>query len=243
MRKFVDLHLIAPIKNLAEFESFIRKASMLGYKMVGVPLPANIEKEKIEQLKSIAENFNLDLVTRLNLKPESAGNLLKNLRRYRRKFEVISVRCLSKAVARQAAKDRRVDLLDFIENPKKRFFDKAEAELASNSLAALEIEAKQILISPFPRRIHLISRIRTEIEIAIKYDIPVVFSSGADNLIYMRTPRDLAAFFSTLLDLSKEDALNFLSNVPKSLVERNREKLSENFVAPGIRIVKRGSDC
>ena len=110
MRKFVDLHLIAPIKNLAEFESFIRKASTLGYKMVGVPLPANIEKEKIEQLKSIAKNFNLDLVTRLNLKPESARNLLKNLRRYRRKFEVISVRCLSKAVARQAAKDRRVDL-------------------------------------------------------------------------------------------------------------------------------------
>ena len=46
-----------------------------------------------------------------------------------------------------------------------------------------------------------------------------------------------------LFGLDEVSGVNAVSSTPVALVERNREKLSEKFVAPGVRIVKEGLDC
>ena len=66
--------------------------------------------------------------------------------------------------------------------------------------------------------------------------------SGADEPILMRRPRELA-YLATLLDLTLEEALDALSKVPLAMLDRNRAKLDPGFVAPGIRVVRRGEDC
>jgi ribonuclease P/MRP protein subunit RPP1 len=220
----------------------IEKASWLGYRLLGVPLSSNISKEKIEQFKEIAKNFGIDLVSRVNLTPKNNKELLRNLRRLRRKFEIIAVKCTSKAVSRQAAKDRRVDIIYFPNEIKKRFFDEAEAELASNALAALEIEIMQIPVMSKIQRIRFVSKVRAEIKIAERYNVPVVLSSGASDPMLLRKPRELAAL-AILFDMSMEKALKAISEIPISIIKRNREKLSPNFVAPGVKVVKRGKDC
>jgi len=242
LKKFADLNLNIQTENLELFERAIRKASWLGYKIVGVPLPPKITKEKIEQLKKIAKNFGVDFASRVNLFPLNPQELLRNLRRLRRKFEIIAVNCHLKSVARQAAKDRRVDIIYFPNQIKKRFFDKAEAELARQALAALEIEVMQIPTLPRRQRIQLISKLRNEIKIAEKYRIPVIISSGISNLMLMRRPREMAAL-ATLFDMPMEKALKSVSEVPFSILERNREKLSPNFVAPGLKVIRKGKDC
>ena len=242
MRKFADLNLNIQTENLELFESTVRKASWLGYKIIGVPLPPKTTKEKITQLKEIAENFGIDLASRVNLSPSNPQELLQNLRRLRRKFEIIAVNCHLKSVARQAAKDRRVDIIYFPNEIKKRFFDKAEAELAKQALAALEIEIMQIPTLPRIQRTQLISRLRNEVKIAEKYQIPIVISSGVSNPILMRRPREMAAL-ATLFDIPMEKALKSVSEIPHSILERNREKLSPNFIAPGLKIVRKGKDC
>jgi RNase P/RNase MRP subunit p30 len=69
-----------------------------------------------------------------------------------------------------------------------------------------------------------------------------VLSSGASNEILLRKPVEMAALAS-LFDLSKESALEAVSKNPVAIVKRNREKLSPQFVAPGIRVVRKGKDC
>jgi len=242
LKKFADLNLNIPTENLELFEKIIRKASQLGYKIIGVPLTPKISKEKIEQLKGIAKNFGIDLVSRVNLSPSNPHELLQTLRKLRRKFEIIAVNCHLKSIARQAAKDRRVDVLYFPNEIKKRFFDKAEAELASQALAALEIEIMQIPILPKIQRVQLISKLRNEIKIAKKFQIPIVISSGTSNPMLMRRPRDMAAL-AILFDMPMEKALKSISEIPQLILKRNREKLSPNFVAPGLKIVRKGNDC
>jgi len=242
LKKFADLNLNIQTENLELFEKVIRRASWLGYKIIGVPLPPKIVKEKIEQLKEIAKNFGVDLASRVNLSPSNPQELLRNLRKLRRKFEIIAVNCRSKSVARQAAKDRRVDIIYFPNEIKRRFFDKAEAELASQALAALEIEIMQIPILPKIQRIQLISRLRNEVKIAEKYKIPIVISSGASTSILMRRPREMAAL-AILFDMPMERALKSISEIPCSILQRNREKLSPNFIAPGLKVVRKGKDC
>jgi RNase P/RNase MRP subunit p30 len=134
-----------------------------------------------------------------------------------------------------------VDLLHFsATNLRRRFFDEAEAELASQAFSSLEIAMAPILQLAGASRIPLLSRLRREVVTAKKFRVPITISSGATDEIFMRGPRDYAAL-ATLFDLPTSSALKALSENPYVTVERNRKKLNPNYVAPGIHIVGRNS--
>jgi RNase P/RNase MRP subunit p30 len=239
MKLFADLNLRVPLEDQNKTESIIRKASELGYSLVGIPIYPQATKEQISQLKHICNDAKVDLATRVNLSPRNPNELLHSLRRYRRKFEIVAVRCHTKNVARKAAKDRRVDLLHFsVTNLRKRFFDESEAELASQAFSSLEIELTPILQLTSYSRIRLLSRLRKEVAIAERFKVPITLTSGATDKQLMRRPHDYAAV-TTLFDLPVSSALRGLSENPWVTVERNREKLSSGYVAPGIRVVGR----
>ena len=239
MRRFVDLRLCPSPKNHDQAEKMILKSSELGYRLVGIPLSLSVTQDETSLLKKICKDAKIDFVARVDFAPKTPGELLQDLRRFRRKFEVVSVTCTSKRVARQAAKDRRVDLLSFpATDIHKRFFDRAEAELASKALSCLEIEMAPLLSLSGYSRIRLLSRLQREVAIAKKFNVPVVISSGATNEYLMRSPHDYAAL-AILFDMPLPYALGALSEAPLTIVERNREKLSPAYVAPGVRVVRR----
>jgi ribonuclease P/MRP protein subunit RPP1 len=241
-RAFADLHLRANPKDQQTFERFIRRAARLGYSYVSAPFISELKDDEVSKLKSTCKEAGLDFVLRADLRPRTENDLMTVLRRIRRKFEVICVICDTKEVARQAAKDRRVDLLNFPSlDYHKRFFDRSEAELACNSLAALEIDVKPLLVLDGPSRIRFLSSLRREIAIAQEFHVPLIVSSGVADERFMRMPRDMASL-AFLFGLDEADALDAVSSNPIAIIKRNREKLSSRFVAPGISIVKEGSD-
>lgn len=242
-RAYADLHLRPDLGSDKLVERMLRKASHIGYRLVAVPLPQNFPEEKIEQLKRICKENRIDFASRLDLNPKNTKELTKNLRKHRRRFEIVAVICKSKQIARQAAKDRRVDLLNFpSHDPRKRFFDKAEAELASNALTSMEIDVNLLLTLEGRARIRLLSSLRREVTIAEDFHIPIVISSGVSRELLMRGPRETAALAS-LFDLAKTYSTEAISKNPMAIVRRNREKLNPKFVAPGVKLIRRGKDC
>ena len=242
MTRFIDLHLCVPFSNIEKQKRMLVKASELGYRLVGIPIPSNASSNDVKNLSKICREIGLDFVTRVDLDPKNPGELLKDLRRLRRSFEIVSVLCASKPVARQAAKDHRVDLLSFpATKTRDRFFDSAEAELASESSASLEIDLAPIISLKGFSRTRLISILIRELVIAKSFHVPIVISSGANKEFLLRSPQDYAAL-TLLFDLDSSLALSGLSEVPLTIVERNTQKLSTGFVMPGLWVVKRGKD-
>ena len=239
MTKFVDLHLCTPLKNDEQSKKIIAKSAELGYQLVAVPFPPLVKQEEVERIKKICSDVGIDLSTRVDLSPKDKRELLSSLRSFRRRFEVVSVLCTSKPVARQAARDRRVDLLSFpIAGTRKTFFDGAEAELASESFASLEIDMAQLLLFEGFQRTRCISTLRREATVAKRFGVPVILSSGEVGEYLLRKPQDYASL-AMLFDMDLALALKALSDVPLTIVQRNRQKLSPEFVAPGISIVRR----
>jgi RNase P/RNase MRP subunit p30 len=242
-RVYADLHLRPTFRDDEEFSRLVKKALRLGYGLVGVTVPSRASDEQRRKLLEIGDACGVDLVSRVDLRPRSAEELLADLRRVRRRFEVVSVLCDSKSVARQAAKDRRVDFLNFPGvDFRRRFFDVAEAELASCALACLEIDVKPLLTLEGRLRVRLLSCLRREAATAVEFGVPVVLSSGVSDEFLMRKPMELASLGS-LFDLCGAEAVDAVSGSPVAVVKRNRMKLSPRFVAPGIRVVRRGRDC
>ena len=241
-RTFADLHLLMDLQSRPNDSRIISKIATLGYDLVAVPLSSETDENATRTVRDLCNEANIDFASRVDLKPKTPNDLMRQLRKFRRKFEVICVICENKEVARQAAKDRRVDLLNFPSfDFRRRFFDRAEAELASHCLAALEIDVKPLLTLEGPMRIRLLSSLRRETFIAKEFHIPVVISSGANSGMLLRKPREQAAL-ANLFDLGETNALEAVSLNPMQIVERNRQKLGSKFVAPGIKVIKEGKE-
>jgi len=242
-RAYADLHLCANISDSSQVSRLISKASTLGYRLVAVPLSPRTPEHQLEQVQRVCEEVAIGFASRVDLKPRTPEELLKDVRKLRRRFELVAVMCESKAVARQAAKDRRVDLLNFPQPDFRRaFFDSAEAELASACLASLEVDIRPLLTQEGAARVRLLSLLRKEVQTAKEFHVPIVLSSGVSEELLIRRPLDLAAL-SFLLGLDKVVATEAVSKNPMAIVRRNREKLSPRFIAPGIRVIRRGKDC
>jgi len=239
-RAFADLHLQVSPKSQQATQRLINRATKFGYSVISIPLVSGKLRDELVKLRITCSEAGLDLVSRADFHPRTQNELTHFLRKFRRQFEVICVNCDSKEVARQAAKDRRVDLLSFSSlDYRKRFFDRSEAELASCSLAALEVDVKPLLVLAGPPRVRLLASLRREVAIASEYGVPLVVSSGVAEEHLMRTPRDMASL-AFLFGLDQASALDATSTNPLAIVKRNREKLRGHFVAPGISIIKEG---
>jgi ribonuclease P/MRP protein subunit RPP1 len=239
-RAFADLHLRVNGKDSGQLARLTGKAAELGYKMVAAPFSLDASQDEVRTIKSACSEVGLDFVSRVDVRPRSQNELLSLLRKLRRRFEVICVLCESKEIARQAAKDHRVDLLGFpFLDYRDRFFDRAEAELASCGAAAFEVDAKPLLVLEGASKVRFLSTLRREISVALEFRLPIVLSSGVSEPLLLRKPREMA-LLASLFGLTGDCALDSVSKNPVELVERNRAKLSAGFVAPGIRVVKQG---
>jgi len=234
LRKFVDLHLKPPADAIGR-RRMLELAARLGFSGLGVVLEGKAD----ESVGDITSDKRLDIVSRVDLKPNSPRELTAALGRVRRRFEVVAVDCKSKSVARQAAKDNRVDVLNFpvsVQARRRAGFDRQEASLAAGSNCMYEINVSDLLgkgpmvVSGF------LSIIREEVHNAKRYAVPIVVSSGAGDPLHMREPRGLAAVLC-LLDIGEEEGLDTVSTNPSMIIEANREKSGQRFVAPGVRVV------
>ncbi|MDP2899421.1 MAG: RNase P subunit p30 family protein [Candidatus Bathyarchaeota archaeon] len=215
MRHYVDLHLRPSTPEQAQ--EMTNLAIELGYRHVALTKQAN------------GIDGRITVATRVDIEARRSGELLDALKRSRRRFTIISVKCLSKEVARMAARDDRVDLLQFPDDPaqrKQNWLDHHEAALTEGTGRAYEINASDLIATSPTRLAKAINMIKRDLAVATRHDIPVVLSSGAATPLAMREPRALTALAS-LLDIDEEYASDMISTIPEAILERNRDKLGE----------------
>ena len=220
MRPFTDLCL-----NPYNPEEILSLAKYLGYTSIG--------------LTEKAETNTIDIVKRLDLNPKNPNDLLRNLRSQRWKSEIITVNCRTKSVARQAGRDRRVDLINYpvAERWKDNHLDRKQAGLMRDSGTGYLIDLSRLLIDDrFKLRKH-IEFIKRNKDNAVKRGVPVVASSCATDVWGLRDPYGLAALLS-LLDIDEDHALDMVSSVPHELVDKNRAKLKDSYILEGVWVIE-----
>ena len=211
MRHYVDLHLKPSTPEQAREMTLL--ASQLGYKHVASTKPVDFA------------------ATRIDIDAKQGRELQDSLKRNRRKYDIVAVRCLSKEVARIVAKDDRVDILLFPDDPvqrKQNWLDHHEAGLIDGTGRAYEINASELLATSQMRLSKIITMIKRDLAVASRHDIPVVLSSGAITPHMMREPKALTAL-ATLLDIDEDYAADMLSTIPEAILARNHAKLEEKL--------------
>ena len=222
MRNYVDVHI-----NLNVFtgdpKSSMDKIRELGFKSIAITY---FEFNPRLKLDCTLQNSGLDIASRIQLKPRNRTELLKELRIFRSKFEIIGVKCVSMEVARVAARDSRVDMISFpLENPRVRLSKK----LASACNTAVEINARELVNAKQPRYVTL-RRLIDEVDYAASNGLRLIVSSGATNQLELLSPMDLASIH-TVLGVGRYESLKTVSENPYSIIRRNRMKLRGSLIS------------
>ena len=226
--KFCDINL-----KITDKDVMVKAAKEIGFQTIATCITENAQ---LDELYKVGEQHGVTIIRRVNLKPTTVSQLMGELHRWRANCELIGVECRSIAVTRQAAKDRRVDLLNFpIQNLK--FLRKIEARLISN--VTLEVIFNSIIKIERQMIPKAIGMLQQTITLAKKYNMPIIGSSGAANILEMKTPRDMAAFFQ-ILGLSVEESLNAFSRNPHAIIEKNKSKLNSEYIGDGVQLIRGG---
>ena len=223
MREFIDLCLMPEDETVIEL--MFQKAKALGYTAVG------LEKTNSKVI---------DVINRIDLHPRNQNELGKQIRKLRHRTEVIVVHCGNKSIVRQAAQDQRVDLVRFpidVDTKKRIYLDRRQAGIMRDSGAGFEVSINDLLVDDGQLLGKRIVAIKKSLDIAIKYDLPVVASSGARDKYGLHDPHGLAALMS-LLGVDCEPALEMVSTNPMRLVTNNREKLKNSYILPGVWVIE-----
>lgn len=231
MRAYVDLHVCPSLDDLPNAQTMAKLLTEVQVQIIGLVLPP----ERLAPLPSVVDVFKdsgVDVAKRLNLRPRSREELLRSLRRFRGKYDVIAVECGVPSVLRVAVRDRRVDIFRFPDRVHTRIL---RGSLGGSCRASLEINLSELDSGPdFGARLVGAKR---EIEAAAEASAKVVGCTGASNPFELRSPRDTAAILH-LLGLSLESASMAVSEIPFRIVEKNRLRIKEARLAEGVKVLR-----
>jgi RNase P/RNase MRP subunit p30 len=235
MKAYADLHLAPSLDDVANARSMATLLAELHTALIGLVLPP----QRLTPTPPIVEAFKsagIDVAKRLNLKPRSREELLRNLRRFRSRYEIVAVDCGIVPVSRVAVRDRRVDIVYF---PKHEHGTVFRGNLARNCRAALEFDISELTSRlGFEGRLH---RVKREIEIAAELSATVIGCTGASNSFELRSLRDIAAVLH-LFGLPLTSAMRSVSEVPFDMVTRNRLRMGKTQLEDGVKLLRRPAD-
>ena len=221
------------MQDLDECSRMAAFARELGYRVVGITLPASLPKEQGNKVKEVFVKAGLSTVSRVDLHVGSRRELLAAIRRIRPDFELVAVLCGDQAIVRHATRDRRVDILYFdIKNRRSlaylRMLRNAKPGVELNLCDLLNLQATA---PSFSFMHELVERV-------ISVGARVVVSSGARQVRDMRAPLDVVSLISEIVEDGRE-AMTAVSTNPMSLVQHRQSKSGSRPLEEGVKVLKR----
>jgi len=222
----------------SSLEKLATTAKQLGYKGIcfaeyykGEEQIKNLQKE-IEKVKQkVGVEIFLGFEAR-NLKELSV------LKEKRRRFDVLLARGGDLKLNREAVETPEVDILTHPEYERiDSGMDNVSAKLAAKNNVAIEMNFREILVSSKRTRSMILKHMAQNMKLAKKYRAPIIACSGSLSHWDICDPQCLVSFVS-LLGLELNEAKNTLSTIPEKIISQIKERKSEKWIAPGIKVVK-----
>ncbi len=236
MRKYCNLHVgLCP-----EYAEKLEQLESLGWDCVCFTKEFGSGfSDFLREVEGLRKNSPLRLLTGALLnKP-----VRRNARKALDKADLVFV----EGQAREASECWEVDIISHPEKEAERDFMKQRdsgvdhiiAKNMSERFIALELNFSDILHSRGRSRAILLGRIRQNIKIALKYNTPIVFTTGSDKLSDLRSPGEMVSL-ARVLGMDEEKAKATLSSNPSRLIEKSRKRRDPNTILKGLEVVDWG---
>ena len=183
-------------------------------------------------LDRVREEYGVDVVDGIEIRAENPEVAAGHLGNYRPKHAILALHGGTNALNRFAVEQDRVDVLAHT-MAGGGDFNHVLAKAAVEHDVRVEFDLSRVLREDGGPRVQALQDLRKLRELVEKYDVPYVVSANPTSHLQLRAPRELAAV-GEAVGFSKDQIRAGLSEWA-NLAERNRERLSDEFIAPGVK--------
>lgn len=187
----------------------------------------------------LRDTYGIDVVTAVEVRADDPSRASGYVGSHREAQTVVLVHGGDQAINRFAVEQPAVDVLA---HPMAGEGDVNHvlARAAVRNGVRIELSLRRALRRSGGRRVQALQDLRKLAEILEEYDTPYVVSADARSHLGLRAPRELQAV-GEAVGLDAERVAEGLREWGR-LAERNRKRLSDSFVEPGVRRVDSGGD-
>jgi len=204
-------------------------AKHFGYAGIAITNHSNTEYKP-----SGFESNDFEVFKGIEIVSTNASKLHGLIGKYRNSMDVLVVHGGNEDINRAAVENRNVDILAHPQTPKDSGLNHVLAKSASENDVAIEFNLDAIFKGRGGRRVHALSHFRKNVEIARKFDVPMIITSNAASRFDLRAPREMLAL-AGLFGMDKDEAVSALSTVPAGIIARN--KPSSGFIRQGVEVI------
>ncbi len=235
--KAFDMHVHSAFsEGESTIEQLAQRAKELGY--AGICFSEYYEgRAQLEKLKAKIAGASKKTKIEILLGFEARNtHELKRLTDMRRLYDVLLARGGDLRLNRAAVEAKEVDILTHPEHGRYDCgMNHVMAKLAKKNNVAIEINFREMLTSTKKTRSRILAGMRENIALAKKYKMPIILCSGAISHWELRDPLCMSSM-AEQLDLTLKQAKEAVSKAPENIVKRVKERKSEKWVMPGVKI-------
>lgn len=206
-------------------------AAAAAYDFDGVVVRNHSESQTEYDTDAIREAYDVDVVDAIEIRADNPSQASGHVGNYRPKVTILAVHGSDVKLNRFAVESERVDVLahPMAENGD---FNHVLAKAAATNGVRVEFNFGPVLRTDGGQRVQALQDLRKLRELVEKYDVPFVVSADPTSHLQLRAPRELAAV-GEAIGFTAEDVEAGLAEWQR-LAERNRTRMSDEFVEPGI---------
>jgi ribonuclease P/MRP protein subunit RPP1 len=208
---------------------FAATAASVGYDGVVVRSDADARPEY--DRREVVEGYGIDVVSGVELDAQNRSQASGALANLRDSATVLLVRGGTPDLNRFAAESPRVDVLS---GPMRGDGDvnHVVVKAADRNSVHLEFDVSRVLRASGGERVQALRGLRKLRELVEHYDAPYVVSADPTSHLHVRAPRELLAVGEEI-GFDRDQVAAGLE-AWGDLAARNRERMSEEFIAPGV---------
>ncbi len=201
-----------------------------------------------EKIKSFREKFGVEILIGAEINAEIPGEIQKRSRSALEYADIILVSGGGEGINRAASECWEIDILCHPEKTaekdrmdyKSSGINQTIAKFMSERFIAIEINFSEILNSGGILRSQILGRMRQNLVLAKKYNIPVIITSGAKDIYGLRAPRELIAF-GISLGMDGNYAKNCVEKTPELIIKKAMDRKNPNVIMKGLEVVSWGN--
>jgi ribonuclease P/MRP protein subunit RPP1 len=236
--EFFDLHVHSAFSGgESSLEELAKTAKLLGYKGICFVFYYQDERQKdilLAEIEGIGKKVGIEVYLGFEARDLEE---LKFLAKRRRSFDLLLARGGELEMNRKACETREVDILTHPEYQRSDSgLDHVSVKFAAKNNVAIEVNFREILISNKKTRATVMANMAKNIKLAKKFHAPIILCSGAVSHWELRAPECLISM-ACQLGLELNEAKKAISEIPKNIIERAKERKSEKWIMPGVKIV------
>ncbi len=209
---------------------FAATAADLGFD--GVVVRSRHDARSEYDAAAVSDAYGVDVVRGVEIAVADRERASGYLGSFRPEHAVVAVRGGSPAMNRFAVES---DAVDVLADPMAGDGDVNHvlARAAADHGVRLGFDLSRVLRASGGSRVRALQGLRKLRELVEQYEPPFVVSAAPDSHLELRSPRDLVAV-GEQIGFSEDQVRTGLAEWGR-LAERNRERLSDEFIAPGVK--------